>query len=239
MTIGIYFIEVNDLYYIGQSIDIERRLTTHTRLLDTNKHYNSKLQNAFNKYGIGQKDILQICASNELDSLEEYFIKEFDSVNSGYNILVGGSTIVGRGCDHPKSKYTKEQMVSCLIALSDYTKRLAEISDEVGISVVNIAHITAGETHLWLREEYPKEYNDMLQARELRRVNSAKNKDYFNKVEQFKVKNINTNEILEVSNIREFSRKYKVDPGDMSRLRRGIAKRTGSWTLYKDEKENI
>jgi len=31
MTVGIYFIEANDLYYIGQSVNIEKRFYEHMR----------------------------------------------------------------------------------------------------------------------------------------------------------------------------------------------------------------
>ena len=37
--------------YIGQTINIESRISAHRNNLINNKHHSSKLQNAFNKYG--------------------------------------------------------------------------------------------------------------------------------------------------------------------------------------------
>lgn len=53
MTIGIYQIQnkINGKIYIGQSIDIEKRLKQHLRYLRKSQHYNSHFQNAFDKYG--------------------------------------------------------------------------------------------------------------------------------------------------------------------------------------------
>lgn len=53
MTIGIYQIKnkINGKVYIGQSINIEKRLKRHLNDLRKLKHRNQHLQNAFNKYG--------------------------------------------------------------------------------------------------------------------------------------------------------------------------------------------
>ena len=53
----IYQIEnlVTGIKYYGRTNNPQRRKTTHFRELEQNKHINSKLQNAFNKYG---KDLL-------------------------------------------------------------------------------------------------------------------------------------------------------------------------------------
>ena len=55
MTIlcGIYQIKniINNKSYIGQSTDINKRIAKHKASLRHNKHNNSHLQNAYNKYG--------------------------------------------------------------------------------------------------------------------------------------------------------------------------------------------
>jgi len=50
---GIYKITniLNGKYYVGSSKDVQGRLKSHKSMLKTNKHRNSKLQNAYNKYG--------------------------------------------------------------------------------------------------------------------------------------------------------------------------------------------
>lgn len=51
---GIYQIrnKVNGKVYIGSSVRVEQRISTHKRHLLLNKHSNQKLQLAYNKYGI-------------------------------------------------------------------------------------------------------------------------------------------------------------------------------------------
>jgi group I intron endonuclease len=65
--------------YVGQSQRVKKRIREHFRLLRNNKHPNSHLQNAFNKYGLSSfygsieiecKDLA------ELDQLEEAFLKK-------------------------------------------------------------------------------------------------------------------------------------------------------------------
>lgn len=50
---GIYYIEnlINHKKYYGSSININERLLEHKRLLKSNQHQNSHLQNSFNQYG--------------------------------------------------------------------------------------------------------------------------------------------------------------------------------------------
>lgn len=42
---------INNKIYIGSTIDYNRRVNTHLRLLNRNEHHSVKLQNSFNKYG--------------------------------------------------------------------------------------------------------------------------------------------------------------------------------------------
>jgi group I intron endonuclease len=53
MGMGIYKIinVVNNKFYVGSAVNFSRRKTKHFSELRTNKHNNSRLQNAWNKYG--------------------------------------------------------------------------------------------------------------------------------------------------------------------------------------------
>ena len=93
---GIYKIEnlVNGKVYIGQSKNIYERWYCHKNKLNSNKHNNKYLQNAWNKYGNENFDfsILEECSQDEIDDLEIYYIKKYDSANQdkGYNLQLGG-----------------------------------------------------------------------------------------------------------------------------------------------------
>ena len=94
--IGIYKIEnkVNGHVYIGQSINIRERWFEHRGDLRNNKHINSHLQNAWNKYGENNfvHKIIEMCEVYDLDDREKYWISFYDSANKhkGYNISPGG-----------------------------------------------------------------------------------------------------------------------------------------------------
>jgi group I intron endonuclease len=91
---GIYYIKntSNNNMYIGQSVNIKARFCSHKCALKKNKHYNEKLQEDFNKYGMESFEfgVLEECESESLDELEQYYIKKYNTVESGYNNASGG-----------------------------------------------------------------------------------------------------------------------------------------------------
>ncbi|GAB1795501.1 GIY-YIG nuclease family protein [Priestia megaterium] len=97
MTVGIYMIKnkLNNKIYIGQSINLERRITAHIRDFNKGTHRNHYLQRAWDKYGEENFlfTILEYCETDELDKKEMYYIKEFNSLveNHGYNLDTGGN----------------------------------------------------------------------------------------------------------------------------------------------------
>lgn len=94
---GIYKItnKINNKVYVGQSIDIYTRWTTHKNELNNNRHHNSYLQRAWNKYGEDSFcfDILEECSEDLLNEKECYYIELLKSTNKnyGYNLVSGGT----------------------------------------------------------------------------------------------------------------------------------------------------
>ena len=99
MTKGIYGIinKVNNLIYIGESNNIERRWDEHIDELNENSHCNYKLQTAWNTYGKDNfkfeilEEIQKIDNNHyktimQLIYLEGKYIDQYDSINKGYNI---------------------------------------------------------------------------------------------------------------------------------------------------------
>lgn len=92
MPSGIYKIlnKANNKFYIGSSDFIRRRWREHIVLLNSNKHYNSYLQNAWNKYGENtfEFSVIEYCDSKILIQKEQFWLdwfKPYDE-NIGYNI---------------------------------------------------------------------------------------------------------------------------------------------------------
>lgn len=94
MSTGIYNIKnlSNDKVYIGQSVDIEKRWSTHKAELNNNYHHNIHLQSAWNKYGEDNFEfsIIEECSIDKLDQQEIYWISKFNSYENGYNLTAGG-----------------------------------------------------------------------------------------------------------------------------------------------------
>ena len=116
---GIYKITINDYYiYIGQSVDVKIRWSSHLNILKHNKHCNKKLQNVFNKYPDKIKfEILEHCDVDKLDEREMYWIDHYKSYNTewGLNMDLGGSS-------HRKYKTIKEAEAAALEKRKEYHK---------------------------------------------------------------------------------------------------------------------
>lgn len=93
---GIYKITntINGKVYIGQSVNLNKRMKSHLAYLKANKHHNNYLQNSFNKYGVEAFvfEVIKLCAIKELDNLEMKYILEYNSTSEvfGYNLVEGG-----------------------------------------------------------------------------------------------------------------------------------------------------
>lgn len=112
-TPGIYqFVNKhNGKTYIGQSLNLRKRLTTSIHQLKQGVYHNKLLQQAWLKYkgyeGFDLK-IIAKCSSIELDDIEKYYIAKFNSksTKNGYNIESGGSDIVNRS----KREFRQKQL---------------------------------------------------------------------------------------------------------------------------------
>lgn len=98
-VIGIYKITNNmtNKVYIGESFNIYERWDVYKQDLNNNKHHSYKLQTDWNKYGESNfifEIIKELNINNQhvvtqkliLIVLEDIFIKQYNSINNGYNI---------------------------------------------------------------------------------------------------------------------------------------------------------
>lgn len=86
---------VNGKIYIGQTIKtLEERKQQH---LASFKTLNTKLYLAMRKYGVENFKFEVVCYADnidELNRLESYYIRKYDTVNTGYNMGYGGDNNV-------------------------------------------------------------------------------------------------------------------------------------------------
>ena len=83
--------------YIGQSINVKKRIAAHRSDLKANRHVNDYLQNVVNKYGIENFKFQAIefpedTSPENLTTREQYWIDFFDSMNPerGFNLREAG-----------------------------------------------------------------------------------------------------------------------------------------------------
>jgi predicted GIY-YIG superfamily endonuclease len=100
---------VNDKYYLGSSNNITRRWRDHVRNLDNNKHCNTKLQNAWNKYG---KDSFVFEVIYESENIKEDEQKELDKIDFTvvYNIATTSNGGCGNIINHPDRENIYKRM---------------------------------------------------------------------------------------------------------------------------------
>jgi len=173
MTCGIYSIFWPSLgsVYVGRSINIERRLYDHLYRLRNGIHYNYKLIDMYTRYGEPETCILEECSTNELAELEKLWINEFSSVKEGLNIADGD----GRhyiGTETGKSKYTKTTILKVFSLLYSSNLYLKDIAKKLNVPISLPTNILYNGQHMWLKDQYPKEYLTMLDKSKLRQSSS-------------------------------------------------------------------
>ena len=95
---GIYKITntANGKIYIGQSVDVQRRINDHQRTFAKGTHHSVHILRAYQKYGADafKYEVIEYCSIPDLDSREIYWIKYYDSANpsKGYNMSFGGQS---------------------------------------------------------------------------------------------------------------------------------------------------
>ena len=152
MKCYIYFIinQVTKERYVGQTTNFSRRKGEHFSKLSYNEHPNPKLQNAYNKYGkenfIIQKIQFDDITKEELDEQEIYYIKKYDSYNSGYNLTEGGT-----GGDL-RSKLDFEQFCFAYFGNLKYDGMTTRTGKYLGVDSSCISAIRAKKSYDALRE---------------------------------------------------------------------------------------
>ena len=145
--------------YIGQSINIERRISSHKSGINTSNHENTLIA----KMPIEDfyYEVLEKCDEKDLDIKESEWIRKLHPTLNRTTVTRHSNRGALAGAKHGMSKYSKEQIVlvaNMLAAGEQYT----DISDKSGVSYQIVASIVAGTNHTWLANEYPELYNKIL-----------------------------------------------------------------------------
>ena len=155
MSIGIYKItnKINNLSYIGQSINIEERWKHHKRFPIKYSHY--PLYKAFEEFGIENFDfsILEICPITELNNKEIFYINKFNSYYHGYNQTKGG------GDAGHIVKLSDEDLIIIYDLLQNSTISQNDIALMFDVGADTISEINHGKTRILEGYNYPLREN--------------------------------------------------------------------------------
>jgi len=148
MKSGIYKIinKLDGKFYYGQAIDFDDRWRNHKNELKNNKHFNSHLQNAWNKYGEENFEfsIILTCEIKELDYYEQCFLdKYWDNCKNCYNIAKDVHNPM-RGRKHTEEWKKNQSKKTKGKKLSDETKK-------------KIGQANAGKVGNWLGKKHTEE----------------------------------------------------------------------------------
>ena len=129
-TIDYFRNKVNGKGYIGKTFrSFKERFNEHIKCSynKSQPSYNCTFHKAIRKYGIKnfEYDVIEKVPNNKAVEREKYWIKYYDSYNSGYNMTLGGEGNL---------KYTDEEVLE----LWNKGYSLAEIERELGFSHGNV-----------------------------------------------------------------------------------------------------
>lgn len=145
---GIYGLRnmMNNKWYIGQAIDINRRLKNYANLSCKSQ---PKIYNALLKYGYKnfEKVILEQCSSdvNVLNEKEPVWIEKYNSIKNGYNLRTGGDA-GGSPSEETRKKISKSKTGTFVSEISKEKMRVAKLGKKLtGEHVENIRKANTGK----------------------------------------------------------------------------------------------
>lgn len=175
--IGIYKIKslINNKVYIGSSNNIEVRWNSHIRELESNKHSNKHLQNAWNKYGRDNFifEVIEECNIKELLIKEKLWIEYYNATNPdfGYNIV----NIIKTGKKYnnatTRSKRLSENTVSEIKELLSKNISSKDINNKYNIPVAVLYKIKNLESYRDIRPDLNMILFNIRQNKALRNKN--------------------------------------------------------------------
>lgn len=182
---GVYMIlnVVNNKCYVGSSYNVLGRLTAHEKNLMKNRHRNSKLQSAYNKYGKKSFQFLILQFVNKIENLlvrEQYYIDYYDSCDFGYNLSPDATSTLGVKL----SKITRKRMSESRSGELHHMygkKHTQESIEKMKSSCVGRIPWNKGKTGI-----YSNEYRAKLSISHLGKTSGMKGKKH---TEESKMKN--------------------------------------------------
>lgn len=118
-----------------------------------------------------------------------------------------------------------ETYYNVMVSIAESDLTYDEIAEIYGINKSIVGHIASGSRHTYLKEVYPLEYKRMLDRdrKHIKKGGSRDGKEYSSLLSP-------TNIIHKVTNILQFAKEHKLDPGSINRLVHGKQNKHKGWT---------
>jgi group I intron endonuclease len=221
-------------FYVGRSINIQSRFKDHLSTLKAGKHRNHKVQDIYNKYGQPELFILEECSSECHKDREVHWIKELNATKVGLNVSNGGDDSF-YGEDHPYSKYSNIQVLAVVKLLGSTEPLMShkEVSEATGVGEATIKDIVCERAHLWVKEQYPNEFQIMLDTKSLRKLNSLRNLDPFanKKTKVYPALTSPLGEVFYVEHLTNFAKEHGLQASNLSKVFSGERVHHKGWKL--------
>ena len=216
--IGIYGFQnqLNQKWYIGQSIHIEHRQKEHKNEMLSNRS-NNKFYNALRKYGWENFSfqILEECSPEELNSKEVYWIKYYDSYLNGYNSTPGG-----------QEKYFNPQLI---YDAWDEGLATSEIANKLNLGVSCVRQNLANYKNYSIHEAHIRGGRLANRTRLKNKQNSLINQQ-INIIQQYDLNNIL---IKEWPSAKEVQRQLGINAASIGKCINGKRKTAGGYKWKK------
>lgn len=162
---GIYKLEFDSgLYYIGQSVDINKRFATHLSELRAGTHFNHKVQQAFDKEGPPKCIIIAEVPYHDLNDVEAKYIQLTEP--HCLNILSGSSSqYIGENA--PRAIYMDDDILAVLIEIVENSLVSRKyLSEKYSIDIGTIHDIGAGRGRaVAFKDSHPMLYSQLLKQK--------------------------------------------------------------------------
>lgn len=230
MTRGIYKLSFNgtNKVYVGQSIDIEKRFTTHLNELKNGTH-SHKLQKAYFEYSMPTLNILENVPVLDLDLFEEKYIQQYNSCIDGYNTTGKAAGGVSLGENNGLSKYSNEQIIEAVELMVQFPDiSLKIVSDILNISWDTLKQIARGTQYKWVEKVIPDTYKNLMLLKGTRAStgNSAKGKGIV-----YPLIVSPTGELFNIENCKVFSEQHGLQQSNLIQVLNGNRKTHKGWKL--------
>lgn len=162
---------ITNKWYIGSCLSLRKRMCRHRYYLRHNKHHSSKLQRSYNLYG---EDAFEIHILKELSTIdtveiietENVFIKAYESIKDGYN-MIEATPMYHRGqSEEAKQKAAKSHMIK-IVCINRFTNEvykiyesLTEAAKELELETTNISNVCKGRKLRYLKDYTFRYFSD-------------------------------------------------------------------------------